>query len=140
VYKAILDTDILSEILKGKDANVRARSDEYLRANQRLAISVVTVMEVVKGFHKASRAEQMQRFVSGLGSVEIIAMSTEIAILAGKIYADLERSGQPIGRADPMIAATALAEGRALVSGNQAHYERIVGLGYHLKLENWRSS
>jgi predicted nucleic acid-binding protein len=31
------------------------------------------------------------------------------AELSGRIYADLEKSGQPIGPADPMIAAIAMA-------------------------------
>ena len=31
------------------------------------------------------------------------------AELAGRIYADLEKSGQPISPADPMIAAIAMA-------------------------------
>ena len=62
----------------------------------------------------------------------------DTAVLAGRIYGDLERTGQPIGRADPMIAATAVARDLVLVTGNGAHYERIQQLGYALELENWR--
>ena len=53
--------------------------------------------------------------------------------------ADLERTGQPIGFADAMIAATALQHNLTLVTGNISHYQRIQGLGYSLKLDNWRS-
>jgi len=59
---------------------------------------------------------------------------------AGKIYADLERTGQPIGRADPMIAAIAIQHNLTLVSGNTDHYQRIQNLGYSLKIENWRQA
>jgi predicted nucleic acid-binding protein len=52
--------------------------------------------------------------------------------------ADLERTGQPIGRADPMIAALALRHDLTLVTGNIAHYQRIQALGYNLSLDNWR--
>ena len=61
------------------------------------------------------------------------------AELAGRIYADLERAGQPIGRADPMIAAIALRHDLTLVTGNLSHYERIQKLGYNLELDNWRA-
>jgi len=57
---------------------------------------------------------------------------------AGRIYADLNRTGQPIGRADPMIAAIAIQQGLTLVTGNLSHYQRIKDLGYELKLDNWR--
>ena len=44
-----------------------------------------------------------------------------------------------IGRADPMIAATAIIQGLELVTGNTAHYQRIQQLGYPLTLANWRN-
>ena len=49
------------------------------------------------------------------------------AELAGRITGDLDRTGQPIGRADPMIAAIAIVNGLELVAGNTAHYQRISG-------------
>ncbi len=66
-------------------------------------------------------------------------MSLNSAEVAGRIYADLERAGQPIGRADPMIAAIAIRNGLTLITGNTAHYERIKNLNYDLRLGNWRS-
>jgi predicted nucleic acid-binding protein len=52
--------------------------------------------------------------------------------LAGMIAGALERSGQPIGLADPMIAAIALQNGLELVTGNTAHFQRVQRLGYPL--------
>ncbi len=43
------------------------------------------------------------------------------AEMAGRIRGDLERTGQPIGLADPMIAAIALVHGLELVTGNTVH-------------------
>jgi tRNA(fMet)-specific endonuclease VapC len=59
--------------------------------------------------------------------------------LAGRITDDLDRLGQPIGRADPIIAAVAIDQGLELVTGNTGHYQRIQQLGYPLALVNWRS-
>jgi predicted nucleic acid-binding protein len=76
--------------------------------------------------------------LSSIASEEILVFDQTAAELAGRIAGDLERVGQPIGRADPMIAAIALEHGLELVTGNTAHYQRIEQLGYPLTLVNWR--
>lgn len=136
--KSLLDTDIFSEILKGVNAHIIAQATAYRSAFGRYTISTITVMEIVKGLHKLGREDRIQQFLSGLSSIELLTLDARSAELAGRIYADLERIGQPIGRADPMIAAIALQHGLVLVTGNLAHYQRIQGLGYTLKLESWR--
>jgi tRNA(fMet)-specific endonuclease VapC len=40
--------------------------------------------------------------------------------------------------ADPLIAAIALEHNLELVTGNAAHFQRIIQLGYPLTLANWR--
>jgi tRNA(fMet)-specific endonuclease VapC len=136
--KAALDTDIFSEVVKGKNLVVRARAAEYVAACGPLTISLVTVLEVVKGLHKVQREADVQRFLASLSLLEVLPLDLDTAVLAGRIYGDLERTGQPIGRADPMIAATAVVRDLVLITGNGAHYERIQQLGYALELENWR--
>jgi len=139
VYKALLDTDMLSEILKGIDRRVATRAMAYRDAFGHYTISTITVMEIVKGLHKVQREERMQQFLDGLTTVELLTLDLQSSVLAGRMYADLERLGQPIGRADPMIAAIALHHGLTLVTGNTNHYQRIQELGYRLKLDNWRT-
>jgi tRNA(fMet)-specific endonuclease VapC len=136
--KALLDTDIFSEIMKGIDQRVVARAVAYRTVFGRYTISVITVMEIVKGFHKLQREDRIEQFLAGLPTVEVLTFELRSAELAGRIYADLERTGQPIGRADPMIAALALRHDLPLVTGNVAHYQRIQALGYNLSLDNWR--
>jgi tRNA(fMet)-specific endonuclease VapC len=137
--KALLDTDIFSEILKGINQDVVARATAYRAAFGYYTLSVITVMEIVKGFHKLQREGHIRQFLAGLPTVELLTLDMQSSILAGRIYADLERTGQPIGRADPMIAAIALRHGLTLVTGNLLHYQRIQAVGYDLKLDNWRN-
>jgi len=137
--RALLDTDALSEILKGKNVAITKAARTYLGEPGTFTISVVTVMEVVKGLHKVGREDRLQQFLSSLGSVDVLPVTTDVAIVAGRIYGDLERSGQLIGRADPLIAATAIGHGLVLVTGNQGHFARIVALGHRLELGDWRS-
>jgi predicted nucleic acid-binding protein len=47
---------------------------------------------------------------------------------------DLDRIGQPIGLADPIIAAIAIGQGLELVTGNTAHYQRIQQLNNNTEL------
>lgn len=136
---ALLDTDIFSEVLKGVNQHVAARAAQYHVAWGHYTISTITVLEIVKGFHRLRREDRLQQFLAGLPSVELLTLDQDSAVLAGRIYAELERSGQTIGRADPIVAAIALVNDLPLVTGNLAHYQRIQSLGYSLKLDNWRS-
>ena len=136
--KALIDTDIFSEILKGIDSHVVAQAVAYRAILGRYTISTITVLEVVKGLHKIQREDRIEQFLDGLVTVDVLTLDVQSAELAGRIYADLERTGQTIGRADPIIAAIALRHGLTLVTGNQAHYQRIQNLGYQLYLDNWR--
>lgn len=136
--KALLDTDILSEITKGVDQAVAARATAYRRAFPRYTISSVTFMEAVRGYQKKQATRQLQSFLAAMASEEVIAFDRPAAELAGRIAGELGRIGRPIGVADPMIAAVALLHGLELVTGNTAHYRRIQQLGYPLDLVDWR--
>jgi tRNA(fMet)-specific endonuclease VapC len=138
IKKALLDTDILSETLRARDANVVSQSVAYKAAHGQLTISVITVMEIVKGMHKMSRTTALSRFLQGIKSSEILPFDQPSAEIAGRIYGDLESAGQPIGRADVMIAAIALQHDLTLVTGNIRHYQYIQSVGYPLVIANWR--
>ena len=136
--KALLDTDILSEILKAKNTSIVSKAVAYKENFERFTISVITVLEIVKGLHKIGRADALKKFLDGLQAIEVIPFDENCSIIAGRMFADLENTGQPIGKADPMIAAIAIQHGLTLVTGNTGHYERLRKLGYSLKLDNWR--
>jgi len=138
VSRRLLDTDIFSEILKGIDPRVVARAQAYKAEFGCYTISTITVMEVVKGLHEVRREKQIEQFLSGLPSIEVLTLDTRSSEIAGRVYADLEKSGQTIGRADPLIAGIALRHGLTLVTGNLNHYRRIRQLDFDLELENWR--
>jgi tRNA(fMet)-specific endonuclease VapC len=139
VDKVLLDTDIFSDILKGKDAQVGAKAALYRRAFGRYTLSTLSVMEMVSGFQRLRHESRIEKLLAQLASVELLSFDAESAELAGRIDGDLIRTGQPLGRIDPLIAAVALRHSLTLVTGNQSHYQRIQGLGYSLRLDNWRT-
>ena len=136
----ILDTDIFSEVLKGRDPEIGRRGAGYIATHGRLAITVVTVVEIVSGWRRLQREDRIGEFLACLMDVEVIPLGMEAASIAGRIEGDLKRAGQTIGRADSMIAAIAIAEACPLVTGNTEHYERIHRLGHDIRLENWRAT
>lgn len=138
--KSLLDTDILSEIMRGRDPKVVAKAQEYLTAYSLFTVSVISIMEIVRGYQRVQRQDKLNQFLHAAAAMEVLLLDTEAAILAGQIDGDLSRIGQRVGRADPMIAALAITNNLVLVSGNTQHYQRIQSLGYPLLLENWRDT
>jgi tRNA(fMet)-specific endonuclease VapC len=136
--RALLDTDILSEVMRGKDVRVVEHASLYIQTYGRFTISAVTVAEVVKGFERLQRQADIARFMTNVRIMEVLSLTGQAAIIAGRIYGTLERSGLPIGRMDPLIAAIALSNNLPLVTGNVLHYERLRSLGFNLRIENWR--
>jgi tRNA(fMet)-specific endonuclease VapC len=73
--KTLLDTDIFSEILKGKHVRVMQNAHHYYKYFNRYTISIITVLEIIKGFHKTQREELIQRFLKAISAVEILTLN-----------------------------------------------------------------
>lgn len=137
--RVLLDTDMLSEILKGKDETVARRSESYLSHYGKLITSAITVAEIVKGLHLKGRDDAMATFMHTLAAIEVLPLDESAGVIAGKIYAELDKTGRPIGRADPLIAGIAVANNLELATGNAKHFQQVVTAGFPLALVDWRS-
>ncbi len=137
--RVLLDTDILSEVIKKKDTRVVARADEYLATEERFTVSVLSVMEIVYGFHRVGREDRIGQFRSLIADHEVLGIDTATAATAGRIYADMEQQGTPVGLTDVMIAAVALQHNLPVVTGNVSHFEAIRDAGHPLEIDNWRA-
>lgn len=138
----LLDTDAFSEVLRARDAIIRSNAEKYLSVFGHFTISVITITELIDGFRRQQLDSHIQRLIAKLESEhhEIIPLQLEAAKLAGHIFGDLHRTGQPIGRADPFIAAIAIHADIPLVTGNTRHFERIQALGFPLRVVTWREA
>lgn len=136
--KALLDTDIYSEVLKAASPAIALNAATYRQQHGVYTVSVITLMEMVEGFQQTRSTRRLQLFLAAIAAEEILTFDGAAAELAGRIAGDLDRVGQPIGTADPMIAAIAIERGLELVTGNTKHFQRIQQLGYPLTLVNWR--
>ncbi|MEX1096263.1 MAG: type II toxin-antitoxin system VapC family toxin [Planctomycetales bacterium] len=132
--ETILDTDILSEVLKRKDQQVLGTARQYLAEHQRLAFSAMTVYEIIRGMRANRATRQLAEFLKTVSTSEVFPISMPVLMRASELWAEARRAGHPHSDADLIIAATALEAGRALVTGNTSHYAWIDGL----KLSDWR--
>jgi predicted nucleic acid-binding protein len=132
--EAILDTDMLSEVLKAKDPRVLAKAQQYLNQYGRLAFSAITFYEVVRGMVATRATKQLANFLRTVGNSDVLPVSLPILIRAADLWAAAGTGGHPRDDADLIIAATALEAARVLVTGNTTHFNWIPGL----QIEDWR--
>lgn len=99
-----------------------------------LAWSVINLQELCFGIGKSSHPQRMLSYVAVLKRLyTLLPYTPACAEQAGKLRAQLEQKGTPIGPFDLQIAASALAHKLTVVTRNTRGFERIPGLC----IENW---
>ena len=136
--KALLDTDIYSENPQGRESDRHRKRDHLSKSPGIPDLLGRHSYGSGQGFPEKPNHLPPNAFLAAIALEEILPLDQPAAELAGRIAGELERIGQPIGTADPMIAAIALHHGLVLVTGNTAHFQRVQQLGYPLILVNWR--
>ena len=128
----LLDTDICVYIMKDRPLPVRARMAKLHKTEA--GMSVVSYLELSYGAWKSVRREDNLKKIEELRElISVLPLDLDVAHHFGRIRADLERQGTPIGSYDLMIAAHALSLDLTLVTNNTREFARIEGL----RLENW---
>ena len=128
----MLDTNICIYAIKHKPEQVLQRLLAHDPAE--VCISSVTYAELIHGVEK-SRAGEKNRLALALllANIEIMNFDAAAAESYGKIRADLEKQGTPIGPLDMMIAGHAMSLDYTVVTNNIKEFSRVKDL----KLENW---
>jgi len=123
----LLDTNTCIRYLNGRSPEVRRRL-------QSLAPEDVVLCSVVKAelFYGAARSHDPVRTFAHMASFmspfRSLPFDDFCAPAYGRIRAQLEQAGTPIGPNDTMIAATAMAHGLTLVTHNTREFARVAGL------------
>lgn len=129
---ALVDTDILSEFLRG-NSKVVENTEKYLQFYDGINFSIITYYEILNGLLYKDAQKQLQKFTDFADLNKILPLTISAAKKAAEIYANLKKKGQPIGHTDCLIAGTVLTNGLQLVTNNINHFNRVEGLG----LINW---
>ncbi len=130
--RVVLDTDILSAIMRQNPA-VLPKAREYLAEHSQFTLSIITRYEILRGLKAKGATRQIRAFDEFCAKNIILPLTDEIVVKAADIYADLKGHGVLIGDADILIAASALVRGLAVITNNEAHFQRIP----ELQVLNW---
>jgi len=130
----LLDTNACIAVINGRPANVRDRLTKAMAGGEIIAASTITLYELWYGVAKSARVDaNSERLAVFLAPIETVPFDEEDARFAGKVRAELERAGTPIGAYDCMIAGQALRHDAMLVTANVREFERVP----RLRWENW---
>ena len=128
----MLDTNILINCIRKKSDKLLKKLSEIDPTD--VCISSITYAELVHGVEKSKEVER-NRFALALllANIEILDFDVNAANDYGKIRADLECKGEPIGPFDMLIAAHARSSECILVTNNTREFKRLDSL----KIVDW---
>lgn len=129
----LLDTNIVSEILKAKNQIVVQRAAAYFRQYPKAFFSAVSRYEILRGLRAKKATRKEAQFEAFCQRHTVHPLSNAILDLAADLWAELKKKGQLIEDMDLFIAATALHHSLPLATGNVAHFGRVPGL----TIEDW---
>ena len=128
----MLDTDILSEFLRG-NRKVIAKTDEHLKEYGFISLSIITYYEILNGLLYKNAKKQLKGFEEFVSLNKVIPLTLRMAKTSANIQADLRKKGTEIGHTDTLIAGIAITSNLQLITNNTAHFKRIKGL----EIANW---
>jgi len=117
----LFDTDLLIWVFRG-NAKAARRIEESPARN----VSVVTLMELLQGARDRREVRLIKKFLADLG-FRTIPLSENIGHRA-VIYMELHAPKSGLRLADALIAATAVENNFALLSGDLRHYRALADL------------
>ena len=125
----VLDSDHCVALLRG-----RLDLHSQTLAGETLAVTAVSVGELMHGVHKSAQVEDnLARLCVLLANVVVLSYDERAAGQFGRLKAELKRNGQRLSDLDLQIASVALVHDSPLVTHNQVHFGRVPGLA----LEDW---
>jgi tRNA(fMet)-specific endonuclease VapC len=115
----MLNTNIVSHIMQGRDAALLARLSE-LPVSQAV-MSSVTLAELEYGLHRKGQPERLKNALfQVLLRVDVLPWDEPVARCYGRLCCALEAQGINLSDLDMMIAAHAMANSTTLVSRDKA--------------------
>ena len=128
----LLDSNIIIALIKGE--STRLLNKLAGMAPQRLCLSPLVLGELLTGAEKSRHPSNYKEVIlAATDGMELLPYLANDAAIYARIRATLEKSGQPIGPLDTLIAAQAVHHKLVMVTANLKEFQRVPGL----KCENW---
>lgn len=123
--RLLLDTVFLIDVERGLDLDAMVEDEDDV------AVAAVTKAELLVGVVLASEEARPQReaFVQDVAaSLPVVAYDTSVAAAHAELLAAVRRAGRPRGAHDLLIAATARATNRVVVTADAAAFAGLPGV------------
>jgi tRNA(fMet)-specific endonuclease VapC len=128
----MLDTNVVSHIMQGRDAALLARLTQVPVGE--VVISSVTLAELEHGLHRKRQPARLKNAMTQLLlRVDVLPWDEAVARCYGLLCSSLEARGVNLSDLDMMIAAHAVAVDAVLVSRDEAFAQ----VSEPLKLDAW---
>ena len=127
----LLDTNIVSDLVRNPQGQIAAHIRKA--GEHRVRTSIIVAAELRFGAEKKGSERLTAQLEAVLSVLEVLSFEVPADRLYGRVRAELEVSGKPIGSNDLLIAAHALSLGHTLVTDNMREFSSVRGL----KIENW---
>ena len=127
----MLDTNIVSDLIRNPQGRAAKRIAKLGEDN--ICTSVIVAAELRYGCAKSGPKRLIKAIEDLLGEIHVLPFEVPADTEYGRIRAELEAAGRPIGGNDLLIAAHAYATGATIVTANTGEFKRVRGLS----VENW---
>lgn len=132
----LLDTNVVSHIMQGRDAALLVRLTGL--AVGQVVISSITLAELEYGLHRRGQPIRLRNALTQLLlRIDVLPWDERVATCYGALCSTLESQGINLSDFDMMIAAHAVAVDAILVSRDKAFARVPAGTTQRLKLEVW---
>ena len=132
--ESLVDTDILSEFLKG-NTDIISKIDEHLSLFGFINLSIITYYEIMNGLLYKDSKGKLPFFEEFISYNKMLPISLDVAKISAIISSDLRKKRMEIGHFDTLIAGTAIVNNLQLVTNNVKHFSRI----QNLEIVNWKN-
>jgi tRNA(fMet)-specific endonuclease VapC len=130
-FRYLLDTNIVSDLVRHPGGIVRDRIAEV--GEETVCISLVVAAELRFGAAKRNSKQLSKRVELILSALPALSLEPPVDEHYAEIRVALEKSGNPIGPNDLLIAAHCRALGLTLVTHNLKEFSHVP----KLRVENW---
>jgi tRNA(fMet)-specific endonuclease VapC len=128
----MLDTNVVSHIMQGREAQLLARLTQLPMGQ--VVMSSVTLAELEYGLHRKGQPVRLKNALAQvLLRMDVLPWDEKVATCYGEFCSTLEAQGINLSDFDMMIAAHAVAVDATLVSRDKAFGQ----VGDRLRLEVW---
>jgi tRNA(fMet)-specific endonuclease VapC len=126
-----LDTTFLVDAIRESRRRMDGPARQWLthHPGEALAMSVFVLSELLVGAELHADAEAERRRVRDIcAGLPVVLPDERLADAYALIHGGLARRGESLATMDLLIAATALTQGAALLTANEARFARVSGL------------